>query len=263
VTALVLGSLWFFSVLGEEGRNRERHQTQAADSLRSGSMWQDLRLVWQNRHTRFFLFYLALSMFFAFAQDLVLEPFAGEVFGMDAHVTSRFAAYWGSMSILGSLLFLWLSRRYKALNNTLMSYIGVIALVVTFVVFAASALGGLRWLVTPGLILLGLGLGLWNIGTLGLMMDISPASSAGTFLGLWTLVVTFGRGFGVSSGGIMRDVVLGWTGSPQIAYGSIFVLEIFGLLTALWALRQVRVREFLPVREPTTDNTAVLAGALD
>ena len=145
---------------------------------------------------------------------------------------------------------------------TRMSVIGVVALVVAFVIFSVSALAGVRWLVTPGLIFLGVGLGVWNIGTLGLMMDVSPSSRAGTFLGFWTLVVTFGRGFGVGGSGILRDVLLQWTGSLQIAYGSIFVLEVIGLLVALWALRQVRVREFQSAQEPT-DTAAVLAGALD
>ena len=201
-------------------------------------------------------------MFFAFAQDLILEPFAGEVFGMEARTTNRFAAYWGSMAILGSLLFLWLSRRFKRLDNTLMSIIGVIALIATFVVFSISSLGNVRALVTPGLMLLGLGLGLWNIGTLGLMTDMSPATSAGTFLGFWTLIVTFGRGFGVSSGGIIRDLVLQWTGSAQFAYGSIFALEVIGMLLALWTLGQVKAHEFRPVKE-SSDTATVLAGALD
>src|SRR5690606_2900062 len=170
--------------------------------------------------------------------------FAADVFGMDAQHTSRFSAYWGSMSILGSLLFLWLSRRIKRLDNTLMSYIGVSVLVVTFVLFGVSALAEVRGLVTVGLITLGFGLGLWNIGTLGLMMDMSPASRAGTFLGFWTLVVTFARGFGVSGGSILRDAMLAVTGDLQVAYGSVFVVEVTGLLLALWALRQVNVASY-------------------
>ena len=258
-TALLLTALWFFSLFGEERRNSA---AVISEPESRSSAWADLRLVWRNAHLRYFLFYLALSMIFAFAQDLVLEPFAGDVFGMEARITSRFAAYWGSMSIVGSILFLILSRRFKRLNNTVMSSVGVVTLIVTFIVFGISALVGVRWLVTPGLILLGFGLGLWNIGTLGLMMDMSPAERAGTFLGFWTLVVTFARGFGVSGGGILRDLMLGLTGSLQVAYGSVFMLEIFGLLLALWALRLVNVRGYHEAK-PSADTAAVLAGALD
>lgn len=261
VTAMILGSLWFFSLLGEERRTPATPAQPGAAKESGGSAWADLRLVWQNRHTRFFLFYLTLSMFFAFAQDLILEPFAGDIFQMDAAHTTRFAAYWGSMSILGSLLFLWLSRRVKWLDNTTMSTIGVAVLAVTFLLFAFSALGAVRGLITPGLILLGLGLGLWNIGTLGLMMDMSPAARAGTFLGFWTLAVTFARGFGVSGGGIVRDVMLRLTGDLQWAYGSVFLLEFAGLLLALWMLSRVKVGNYRAAQPQ--DTAQVFAGALD
>ncbi len=261
VTALVLGMLWFISLVGEERRkdvqNRQQVKPEAKTTLRG-----DLKLAWQTRQTRFFLFYLALSMIFAFAQDLVLEPFAGDVFQMDAQHTTRFAAYWGSMSIVGTLVFLVLSRRYKRLNNTVMSYIGVATLIVTFMMFGISAFGQVRGLVTIGLVFLGLGLGIWNIGTLGLMMEMSPFGRAGTFLGFWTLVVTFARGLGVSGGGIIRDVMFNATQNFQIAYGSVFVIEIVGLAVALWALKQVNVAHFRADLEHP-DTSKILAASMD
>jgi BCD family chlorophyll transporter-like MFS transporter len=267
IGAVAMGVLWFVSVWGEEKRTRNT-QAAAAQSSPEGkvSIRDDLKIVWRDRRMRAFFWYLGLSMFFAFAQDPVLEPFAGDVFGMDAAVTTRFAAYWGSMSILGSLFFLWLSRRRKWLTNTRMSYIGVAVLVATFALFTLSSVMEIRQLVTPGLILLGLGLGLWNIGTLGLMMDMSPAGRAGTFLGFWTLVVTFGRGFGVAGGGILRDVVLSITSSLQISYGAVFFLEVIGLGVALWMLSQVRIEEFkadLAATRAEGDTAAILAGAMD
>jgi BCD family chlorophyll transporter-like MFS transporter len=263
VAALVMGTLWFVSLFGEEKRNvavaSSQEQRETSSSLRA-----DLRLAWSNRQTRYFFWYLALSMLFAFSQDLILEPFAGDVFGMEARVTTRFAMYWGSMSILGTVVFLWLSRRYKRLNNTLMSYIGVGLLALTFAVFGLSALAGIRALVTPGLILLGLGLGVWNVGTLGLMMDMSPFGRAGTFLGFWTMVVTFARGLGVSGGGVIRDVGLQLTGNLSLSYGAVFILGVFGLLAALWVLSRVNVTAFNSAfAEQPADAATILAGALD
>jgi BCD family chlorophyll transporter-like MFS transporter len=264
VAALLMGALWFFSLWGEEKRSDA-----AASSLEQrdpeSSLRADLKLAWSNRQTRFFFWYLALSMLFAFSQDLILEPFAGDVFGMEARVTTRFAIYWGSMSILGTIAFLWLSRRYKGLNNTVMSYIGVVLLALTFAIFGLSAIVGIRGLVTPGLILLGLGLGVWNVGTLGLMMDMSPFGRAGTFLGFWTMVVTFARGLGVSGGGIVRDVALQLTGNLSLSYGVVFILGVFGLLAALWALSRVNVAAFKSAyaEQQPADTATILAGAMD
>lgn len=108
---------------------------------------------------RYFFWYLGLSMLFAFSQDLILEPFAGDVFAMEARHTTRFAAYWGGVAILGTIVFLILSRRVKWLTNTMMNYIGVGLLVVTFAVFALSSFAQIRPLVAPGLILFGSGAG--------------------------------------------------------------------------------------------------------
>ncbi len=245
VAGMLMGALWFFSLVGEERRARlqlarESGQPAAARS----SIRSDLALVWRMPSMRFFAFYLTFSMMFAFSQDFILEPFAGDVFGMSVAVTSRFATYWGSMSILGTLLFLWLSRRHRWLTNANMSYIGVWVLVVAFGVFTVSALLQIRWLVTPGLIVLGIGLGVWNVGTLGLMMDMSPLKRAGTFLGFWTLVVTLARGLGTSGGGIVRDVVMSITQNNAQAYGLTFGLGAVGLLLALWMLLRANVKTY-------------------
>ena len=239
VAALVLGGLWFFALLGEEKRHRGVKKTPAAET----SFRADLRFVWQQPRTRWFLFYLSLSMAFAFVQDLVLEPFGAEVFGMSVEETTRFAAWWGGMSIVGSLLSLMLSRRFRALNNSRLATGGVLLLIATFALFAIASLGGLRHLITPGLILMGLGLGLWNIGTLGLMMDMSPAGRAGTFLGFWTLVVTLARGAGVSGGGVLRDLALLTGADLTLAYAAVFLIEVAGLAVALYALSRVGARE--------------------
>ncbi|MBI5671571.1 MAG: BCD family MFS transporter [Chloroflexi bacterium] len=262
VGALVMGGLWFFSVVGEERRHTAT--VIQAGEIETTSLRDDLKLAWDNRRTRFFFWYLALSMIFAFSQDLILEPFAGDVFGMEARITTRFAAYWGSMAILGTIVFLVLSRRYRRLTNTAMSYIGVIVLVATFALFALSSLAQVRGLVTPGLILLGIGLGIWNVGTLGMMMEMSPFGRAGTFLGFWTLVVTLARGIGVSGGGVVRDAVLSLTGDFATSYGLVFALGAIGLGVALWALSRVDVKAFqAEVGETTAATEKVLAAALD
>jgi BCD family chlorophyll transporter-like MFS transporter len=264
IGAAVMAGLWFFSLLGEERRSSGAVQTGAGANESSTSLKADIKLVWRNPQLRFFFWFLALSMAFAFSQDLILEPFAADVFDMPARVTSRFSAYWGSMAILGTIAFLLLSRRYKVLTNTMLSSVGVIILAVTFALFALSAWAEIRWLVTPGLILLGLGLGIWNVGALGLMVDMSPAGRAGTFLGFWTLVVTFARGLGVSGGGILRDVGVLTGGSYGAAYGAAFLIGAVGLAVSLWALRRVNVRQFkAEIQSPRADTATILAGAMD
>lgn len=126
---LVAGGLfagfWFFSLLGEERRGSVQPIAQTEDAEPLSNWRSDLALVWSLPAMRFFLMYLTLSMFFAFSQDPVLEPFAGDVFGMEAQETNRFAAYWGGTAIVGTIFFLWLSRRMPRFTNTVMSQLGV------------------------------------------------------------------------------------------------------------------------------------------
>lgn len=266
--ALILAGLWFVSVVGEERRStavRSRQSERKDES--SASIRDDLKLAFSTPQTRAFFFYLGLSMIFAFSQDLILEPFAGDVFDMPARVTTRFAAYWGVTAILGTIVFLMLGRRFKALTNTVMSYLGVIVIMLAFALFAFGAFANVRQTVTPGLLALGIGLGIWNVGTLGLMMDMSPAGRAGAFLGFWTLVVTVARGLGVSGGGIGRDLMLQLGGDPALAYGAVFAFGVFGLGVALWALSKVNVRAFRgqaqqPQAAPHSAE-AVLSASLD
>ncbi len=263
IGALIMAALWFFSLLGEE--KRSSGAIASAEGEHTTSLRDDLRLAWNNRQTRFFFWYLSLSMIFAFAQDLLLEPFAGEVFGMDAAHTTRFTAYWGSMAILASIAVLFIGRRFPRITNTRLSWVGVGVLIVAFVLFSISALGLVRPLVTWGLIALGIGLGIWNIGTTGMMMEMSPFGRAGTFLGFWTMVVTISRGLGVSGSGIVRDVLLGLSGNPALSYGLVFVLCVFGLGVSLWALRRVNVQAFQAEQnvQVKPDTASVLAGAMD
>ena len=257
VTGALLALLWFLSLLGEEKRQSAVHDTAEQEPLR---ILRDLSVVWRNRPMRFFFWFLILSMMFAFLQDTVLEPFAGQVFDMDVQTTSRFAAYWGGTAIAGSFLSLYLARRYQSLSSGNIALGGVCVLLAAYVVFALAAVAEIRSLITPGLILLGLGLGIWNIGALGLMMDLSPDSRAGTFLGFWTLCATFARGLGVAGGGLLRDVALMASGEFTLAYAAVFVFGALGLGVALIALGKANLRSSASRRR---DLDIMLAAASD
>ena len=259
VAGLIFATLWVTSMWGEE-----RRTTETGTSVISSeplSFRADLALVWRSQTMRIFLFFLGFSMFFAFSQDAILEPFAGDVFKMPATTTNRFAGYWGSMAILGTLLFLWLSRRYPRLTSTFMSQMGVVLLMIAFAIFGVSSLAQIRPLVTPGLIVLGAGLGVWNVGTLGLMMTLSPSGRAGTFLGFWTMVVTLTRGGGVATGGVLRDALLAISGQFNVAYGVVFVVGAVGLAISGWALSLIDVKEYQS--EQTIEAESIFAASID
>jgi MFS transporter, BCD family, chlorophyll transporter len=255
----IFAALWFFSLLGEERRGFVPEVSQEAET--KSSLRADLSLVWQNPSMRLFFLFLTLSMFFAFSQDLILEPFGGEVFNMDVVQTSRFTGYWGTASIVASLFSLWLLRR-RGWSNTRLSQVGMYILIATFASLTISSFLKLEFLMNPNLVLLGAGLGFWNIGTLGLMMDMSPLGRAGTFLGFWSMSVTLARGGGVSMGGIIRDIGLNF-GDHAVAYGIAFLIGAIGLAVATYCLNSIHIEAYQSAMSEGERTTAVLAGSMD
>ena len=259
--AAAFSALWLVSLLGEEGRIAD-----AAALVRDkseGSLRGDLSLVWQSRSLRHFLVYLTMSMAFAFLQDTVLEPFAGQVFDVEASQTNRYAAYWGTAAILSSFAVLTLMRYWPQATHRSMSTVGLLILAGAYVALSASALLTMETLIMPALLLLGLGLGAWNIGTLGLMMDMSPLGRAGTFLGFWSFCVTISRGVGVAGGGIIRDLALGVFGDFAASYGAVFVIGTLGIAASAWSLRRVGDESFASGIAPGSRVAPMLSQAMD
>lgn len=241
--AIMMG-IWLFSLIGEEMPNKRRVASRSAEQAES--FWQTMKQVWASRQTRLFFLFLALTNGLFYTQDVILEPFAGTVFGMPLSTTNRFSAYWGSMTLLAIVLSLMAARRFpKRVNNTTLSRWSVILLVATFVMFACSALLYIRPLVTIALVTMGLGLGMWTVGTLGLMMAMTRAWGAGLYLALWTVASTLARGSGVALGGVLFDVALVLVGGDKAAaYGSVFLLQSIGFAGTLFILARISLAEF-------------------
>lgn len=238
VVALMAG-LWFFSVLGEERRRTSAEIRQTASLQTRPNFRDDLRAVWSNRTTRLFVLYIGLSFMGAFAQDQILEPFGGQVFELSTGETNRFAAYWGTTALLGSLIGLITYRRVATMSYARINKIGLLTLIATFGLLTLCAFTEMQSLVRPTLLLLGIGLGLWNIGTWGLMVSVSRAEHAGTYFGLWTMASLMFRGGGSVIGAALRDISYLLGASYAVSYGIVFMLEMVILTAALLLISQI------------------------
>ncbi len=253
--------LWVISMLGEERRTTEA-PVPVPDNLKS-SLRADLSVVWRSPPLRHFLLYLTMSMLFAFFQDSVLEPFAGQVFGIDASQTNRYSAYWGTAAIFSSFGTLALMRMSARFTHSNASMLGLIVLAAAYLSLSASSLLTMQALVMPSLLLLGFGLGVWNIGTLGMMMDMSPSGRAGTFLGFWSFCVTIARGVGVAGGGVLLEIGKGFSGEYAPAYGIVFVVGLLGILCSAWSLHRVKRESFRSNFVPGDRVAGMLSLSLD
>jgi BCD family chlorophyll transporter-like MFS transporter len=92
---------------------------------------------------------------------------------------------------------------------------------------------------------IGLGLGLFSVGTLMEAMSIAKTETAGLALGAWGAVQASCAGAGIAIGGLLRDGVAAWAGSGEGAvsmatratgYSTVYTLEIALLLAGMAAI---------------------------
>lgn len=203
---------------------------------------QALRLLTISQQTRCFFAFLFGGIFFLFVQQMALEPFGGDVFGLSVRETTFFNAY----QMVGVLLGMgmtggWLARRFgkKAATG-----LGAAIAATAFALLAMASIGSYLPLVNPGIFIMGLGMGIFTVGGLALMMDLTVNEQVGLFMGAWTLAQALANGLASVSGGILHDVGLGLWGSEAEAYALVFLVEAGGLLGIIALLLQVDVTRF-------------------
>jgi BCD family chlorophyll transporter-like MFS transporter len=237
IVAVGAGLIWFFSVWREERPStRTLREDKGIREAFSGIL--------ADKRARRYALFLGASAFFVFMQDAVLEPFGGDVFGLPVGETTRFNAFWGSGVLLGMVVTLLFTRRWRPDQQvgTTMWGLGLLAL-------PLIALGGSAWtanlaMIRPLLVLFGIGFGIFTVGGVSLLMAMSVEAQAAAYLALWSVIQLVSRGAGIAAGGLLRDAALAVTGSFASTYGLVFWLEALGALSCILLLRRVDVPGF-------------------
>ena len=173
-------------------------------------------------------------------EDVLLEPYGGEILGLSVSTTTMLTATLACGGLIG---FAWASR---VLARGTCAYrmaswgarVGVPAFVC---VIAAAPLASVP-LFCLGIFLIGLGSGLFAHGTLTATMQMAPPEQTGLAMGAWGAVQASAAGVGMALGGLLRDAVaLG--SSSVLGYSAVYGLEIVLLVLTLWAVR--------PLQHPT------------
>ncbi|OAN39810.1 PUCC protein [Chloroflexus islandicus] len=220
-----------------------------------------LRQMWSDQRARWFFLFLALGAVSAFAQDAVLEPFGGDVFGLDNGQTTRFNAYWGVgvvISLLGTVYF---TRHRAAHEQTSVAMVGLAFTALPLFLLGMIAITEWQALLIPVLFMFGLGFGVYTVGAVSLLAAMTTERHAAAYLGLWSMTQLLFRGLGIFAGGAVRDVALWASGSYTIAYASVFMLEAIGLVACILILQRVDVPGFVRGESRPLGATATLAAA--
>ncbi|MEL6571156.1 MAG: PucC family protein [Pseudomonadota bacterium] len=185
-------------------------------------------------------------------QDVLLEPYGGEILGLSVSATTLLTATWAGGALIGfALAARWLAQ---GIDTYRMCARGILTGLVAFtcVIFAAPMQSSILFYV--GATLIGLGGGLFGVATLTAAMTMQTFGTAGRglALGAWGAAQATGAGLSIFLGGTIRDLVNHAAGNgmlsealatPATGYSVVYHTEIgllFLTLVVLGPLVKVR-----------------------
>ncbi len=204
-------------------------------------------------------------------QDILLEPYGGEILNLSVGATTHLTALLAMGSLAG---FAWAARALsRGHDANIMSAIGVLAGIAAFCAVIFSAPLDSPLLFRVGTLFIGFGGGLFAVGTLTAAMGLSDrggnGGDSGLALGAWGAVQATSTGLAIAIGGAARDTIttlakqgdLGpaFTG-PVAGYSFVYHVEIMLLFATLIAIGPLVRLNGVDRRPPSRFGLAELPG---
>jgi BCD family chlorophyll transporter-like MFS transporter len=201
-----------------------------------------LKILTASRQTGLFFSFLLVMTISLFLQQPILEPYGGEVFGMTVGEGAQLNAFWGlgillAMSITG----FWVVPRLGKQKTT---RLGCWLTAGSFGFVIAAGFTGNPIGLEIAVFLFGLASGVITNSAVSLMLDLTAAETAGTFLGAWGLAQAIAQATATLAGGALLDLGRRWLQTPVLAYGLVFAISGVGMVLAVELLNRVNVTEF-------------------
>ncbi len=172
-------------------------------------------------------------------EDVLLEPYGGQVLGLGVGATTTLTATFAGGSLIGFALASKVLS--KGADPFRMASAGALVGLPAFMMVIISAQTQSVPMFSAGVMLIGFGSGLFGHGTLTATMNYAPRDKVGMALGAWGAVQATAAGLGAALGGGLRDGFAGLPlarGWPVVANGYVWVyaLEIALLAATIVAM---------------------------
>jgi BCD family chlorophyll transporter-like MFS transporter len=207
-----------------------------------GSFMRALQRVWAEPQARSFTLFVFISMLAYSAQELLLEPFAGLVFGYSLGASAQLSGLWHATVLVGMIsvgIACSGARRIGSLRAWTIGGCCVSALALASL--AGADLVGPGWPLRLSVMALGVGNGVFAVAAIGSMMQLAhqgETGSAGIRMGLWGAAQAVAFALGGVFGTTLVDSVRYLYGSPVAAFATVFCAEaLLFLLAAGFAAR--------------------------
>jgi MFS transporter, BCD family, chlorophyll transporter len=164
-------------------------------------------------------------------EDVLLEPYGGEILGLSVSATTLLTA----TLAFGTLFGFGLASRVlgRGADPFRMATYGAMFGVPAFLFVIVAAPMQSPPLFALGTFLIGFGAGLFGHGTLTATMQSAPKNQIGLALGTWGAVQATSAGVAMALGGIIRDLVVAAGSASVTGYVSVYVIELLLLFATI------------------------------
>lgn len=183
-------------------------------------------------------------------QDVLLEPYGGEVLKLSVPETTLLTGIMTTGTLFGLLVAIRIFAR--GINPCRLAAIGAMVGIPAFTTILFAYPMDSKMLFIVGAALIGLGAGLFIVGSLSAAMDMANTDNRGLAAGAWGAIQATTAGIGIAAGGFLRDAINGLASNsylgdalngPATSYGAVYLIEIFLLLVALVVIGPLVRRE--------------------
>jgi MFS transporter, BCD family, chlorophyll transporter len=250
VTSIVSGlamAVTLLAVAGVEGREAKPSVSDTTDKASAVSFRAAMADVWSEPQSRLFAIFIFMSMIAYSAQDLILEPFAGAVFGFTPGQSTKLAGVQHGGVLAGMVLVafatLWKGGRIAG-SSRLWTVGGCLASAIMLLLLSSAAFIGPEFPFRAVVFGLGVANGAFAVSAIGAMMRLvskGQASREGVRMGLWGAAQGIAFGIGGFLGTAAVDFARLLTANTALAYASVFAAEaVLFVVSAVLAERVAR-----------------------
>ena len=229
----------------------------AAEAPAKGAFWAALAEIWADPRARGFTYFVFVSMLAYKGQDIILEPFAGEVFAYTVEESTKLSGMQNGGALLGMALVAvsgWLLGGHPPGVLRWLTLLGCGGSALSLAGLALTAEGAVAALLPMSAVALGFCNGVFAVAAIATMMALAQETSRpdaakreGARIGVWGAAQGFAFGLGILAAAAAVDLFQWTFGTAATAYALAFAgLGALFLVAGWLALRMGGLRPLSP-----------------
>ncbi|MEO0465007.1 MAG: BCD family MFS transporter [Pseudomonadota bacterium] len=243
------------AVWGVEGRTERRKR--AFETSEKPDFKGAFREIWDEPQARRFTIFVFIAMLSYSAQDLILEPFAGLIYGYTPGESTQLSGTQNMGVLIGMIITAILGTvigKSRARFMRQWTIFGCVASAAALLALCAAALVGPTWPLQPTVFALGIANGIFAVAAIGSMMTLASSGRKereGMRMGLWGASQALAFGIGGFLGAAVLDIARVSFTETGPAFALVFGIEgalfIAAAFCAVWVGRSSADDKLLPV----------------